>query len=86
MLICSKKHYAAFTGRRKILIMPGSLFTVGVPFSSHNLFWQIMAQYSIEISQKQRKREKMGKIQKFKQKNGISNGIRCEGKARSEPE
>ena len=31
-----------------------------VLFSSHNLFWQIMAQYSIEISQKQRKREKNG--------------------------
>ena len=29
-------------------------------FSSHNLFWQIMAQYSIEIFQKQRKRGKNG--------------------------
>ncbi|MBR2345338.1 MAG: hypothetical protein IKA71_06085, partial [Lentisphaeria bacterium] len=62
--------------------MPGSLFTVGVLFSSHNLFWQIMAQYSIEISQKQRKLEKMGKIQKFKQKNGISMGF----DARAKPE
>ena len=50
-----------------------------VLFSSHNLFWQIMAQYSIEISRKQRKRGKMGKIQKFKQKNGISNGSRRGG-------